>query len=160
MRGSIVKRGKGYSIVYRGPDPRTGKSRQVWKGGYSTKREAEAALKEIVGTIDAGTYTRPSRQTLGEFITDEWLPSLDAQVAGGSLKPTTVEFYRRLATRHVVPTIGGTLLTVQTAPQLNKLYRELLARGGPGNRSLSPTTVHGVHVTISRALGTRCAGAS
>jgi len=99
MRGSIVKRGTGYSIVYRAPDPATGKVKQTWKGGYATKRQAEAALKEIVAEVDAGTYVRPSRQTIREYMEKDWLPSLDAAVAGGSpsirpLRPSTATWRR------------------------------------------------------------------
>jgi len=152
VRGSIVKRGSSYSIVYRAPDPATGVSKQTWKGGFQTKRAAEAALKEIVSAVDAGSYTRPSKQTLGQYLTDDWLPSLDAAVAGGALKATAANFYRNLANAYVAPRIGGTLLTRLDPPALNKLYGDLLANGKRGGKPLSTTSVHGVHVTISRAL--------
>jgi integrase len=152
MRGSIVKRGAGYSIVYRAPDPATGRSKQVWKGGYATKREAETALKEVVAAVDAGTYARPTKQTVSQYLIEDWLPSLDAAVKGGSLKATTAAFYRNLATAYVSPRIGGVLLTRLDAPTLNKLYGDLLVNGKRGGKPLSTTTIHGVHVTISRAL--------
>lgn len=69
------------------------------------------------------------------------------------MKATTARFYRDLAIHHLVPKIGGTLLAALTAPQLNRLYGDLLVAGGPGGRPLSPTAVHAVHMTISRALG-------
>jgi integrase len=152
VRGSIVKRGAGYSIVYRAPDPATGRTKQVWKAGYRTWREAEAALKEVVSQVDAGAYARPTKQTLGQYLQDDWIPSLDASVIGGSLKASTAFFYRNLATSYVVPRIGGVMLNRLDAPLLNKLYGDLLARGGRNGRSLSTTTVHGVHLTLSRAL--------
>ncbi len=100
-----------------------------------------------LGAIDAGTYVRPVRQALSEFYWKDWKPSLVAEVAGGSLKPATAEFYRHLLEAHVLPTLGGTLLHVLDAPALNRLYGELLAKG------LSTTSVHSVHVSVGKVLG-------
>ena len=45
MRGSVVKRGNGYSVVVElDRDPITNKRRQKWHSGYRTKREAERAM--------------------------------------------------------------------------------------------------------------------
>jgi integrase len=42
MRGSVVRRGDGYSVVVElERDPITGHRRQKWQSGYKTKREAE-----------------------------------------------------------------------------------------------------------------------
>ena len=37
-----------------------------------TKREAEKILREIVSSLDNGTYIDPSKMTVGDFIS-EWL---------------------------------------------------------------------------------------
>jgi len=164
MRGSVVKRGDGrYSIVYRAPDPATGKIKQVWKGGFRTKKDAEDALKDVVRSIDEGAYVRPSKQTFGEYLEDDWLPSLTAAVVGGGLKPTTEDFYRRLVRAYVIPRLGGTLPTRLTPEMLERFYGELLVNGRVKGRAknvteegakkgLSPTTVHSVHVAVGRAL--------
>ncbi|HEX6578675.1 MAG TPA: Arm DNA-binding domain-containing protein [Jiangellaceae bacterium] len=55
MRGSVVKRGNGYSVVVElDRDPATGKRRQKWHSGYRTRRDAERALSEIVAALHAG----------------------------------------------------------------------------------------------------------
>ena len=65
MRGSIIRRGKSYSVVVDlGRDPETGKRRQKWHSGYRTKREAEAALADLVGSVNRGTYVAPSKQSV------------------------------------------------------------------------------------------------
>ena len=63
MRGSIIRRGTGYSVVIElGRDPHTGRRRQKWHSGYRTKREAEAALAELIASVNqAPTSTRPAR---------------------------------------------------------------------------------------------------
>jgi integrase len=154
MRGSVVKRGeRRYSIVWRAPDPATGKVRQMWRSGFSTRAAAEQTLKDTVSAIDAGTYVPPTKSTLGQFVRDKWLPSIEAEVVGGSLKPTTAAFYRNLVTAHVIPKIGGIPLARLDAPRLNAFYGELLREGRTdGKGGLSRTTVHSIHVVISRAL--------
>ncbi len=55
---------------------------------------------------------------------------------------------------HVIPRLGGLPLKAIDAPALNACYRELLACGKVnGEGGLSPTTVHSIHVAISKALG-------
>ena len=156
MRGSIVKRGAGWSIVYRAPDPETGKTKQVWKGGFALKRDAELALKEIVGRVDSGTYTKPVKMTVHQWAVDHWLPSLAARVTAGKLRPTTVAQYRTLTTVHVLNPeygIGGRLLQGLSSADLDQLYGRLLSAGRrDGKGGLSGTTVHAVHVTISKML--------
>jgi hypothetical protein len=56
VRGSIIRRGKSYSVVVDlGRDPETGRRRQKWHSGYRTKREAEVALADLVGSVNRGT---------------------------------------------------------------------------------------------------------
>jgi integrase len=154
MRGSIHKRGNTYSIVYRATDPTTGKTKQVWRGGFTTKKAAEDELKKVINSIDQGVYVAPTKQTFGEFLKDDWLPSLDNLVAGGKLKPTTAAFYRNLTNSHVIPRLGGVSLKALDAPALNACYRDLLKSGKVnGDGGLSLTTVHSIHVAISKALG-------
>jgi integrase len=149
VRGSVVKRGQGrYSIVYRAPDPATGVVKQVWRGGFASKRSAETALKAIVATVDDGSYTKPTKLTLAAFLSEQWFPSIAATVA-----PTTLSMYRTYADAHIIPTIGGTQLRALAPPQLNALYAALLDHGRrDGKGGLSPRSVRLVHVVLHRAL--------
>lgn len=157
MRGSIVKRGSTWSIVYRAIDPETGRPKQTWRGGFRTKKDAERALHEIVGQIDSGTYTKPVRQTVHQYLRDDWLPFIAEQVAAGNLRPTTADQYR-WATVHLLDPehgIGGVRLQALTPERLDKLYGHLLTNGrrhGNATTGLSRTTVAHVHVAIGRAL--------
>src|SRR5829696_10220142 len=102
MRGSVVKRGNGYSVVVElDRDPTTGKRRQKWHSGFRTKRDAERALSEIVGAVHSGTYVEPSKQTLGEFVED-WLDGIEPTV-----RAATYHSYGRNLRLHVVPRLGS-----------------------------------------------------
>jgi len=154
MRGSVVKRGAGYSIVYRAPDPATGRAKQVWRGGFATKREAERELTAVGTSLDAGTYVRSEKVTLRTFLERDWLPSIDNLVTNGTMKPSMASNYRSHVERHIVPRIGGVRLEAVTTPALNRLYADLLAGGRiDGKGGLSRSSVRLVHVTMSRALG-------
>ena len=60
MRGHVRKRGTTWSYVIDvGRDPATRKRRQQWKGGFRTRKAAEAALAEAVGAVNAGTHVAP-----------------------------------------------------------------------------------------------------
>jgi integrase len=149
MRGSVVKRGDGYSVVVElDRDPITAKRRQKWHSGYRTKREAERALTELLAAVDKGTYVPKSRQTLRDFI-EEWLAAIASTV-----RPSTHYSYSRNLRLHVVPRIGSAPLVAVDAGTLNTLYAVLLANGRKdyAGGGLSPRTVRYIHTIIHRAL--------
>src|SRR5687767_12007246 len=102
MRGSVVKRGDGYTVVVElDRDPITGKRRQKWHSGYRTKREAERALSEIVASVHSGTYVEPTKQTLTDFVPD-WLIAIKP-----TIRPSTHHSYARNLRLHVLPQLGS-----------------------------------------------------
>lgn len=136
-----------YVVVNLGRDT-SGKRRQKWHGGFGTRREAEVARAKIVGELHAGTYSEPSRSTLSEWVTAQWLPTVRSQ-----LKPSTFDSYRRNLELHVLPRIGGRRLHELTPPMLNTLYLELLESGRvDGEGGLSPKTVRYIHTIVHKSL--------
>ena len=74
-----------------------------------------------------------------------------------TLRPSTLEHYRKDLANHVTPYLGTKLLTQVTAMDLRKLYDTLKRNGRvkphPGqSRGLSSNTVHGIHTTLHHAL--------
>lgn len=149
MRGSIRKRGSTWSIVYLEPlDPKTGKRRQRWKGGFKTRAEATCALDDIVSRQRNGTYITPSNVTVAEFLTEEWLPAIAA-----SVRPSTRLSYAGNVRLHVIPSIGSMTLQALQPSRVNRLYAQLLAPTDKGGKGLSPKTVRNVHAVLRKALG-------
>ena len=149
MRGSVVKRGDGYSVVVElDRDPMTGKRRQKWHSGYRTKRDAERALGEVVAALHAGTYVEPSKQTVAEFVAD-WLAAI-----APTIRPATHYSYARNLRLHVLPRLGSVHLRRLDAGMLNGLYAVLLAEGkqSTGGGGLAPRSVRYVHTIVHRAL--------
>ena len=148
MRGHVRRRGtKWVAVVSLGHDE-SGRRKQQWFSGFTTKKAATEKLTEVLGSLQGGNYVEPSKRNLGGFLIKEWLPSIAA-----SVRPSTWTAYRMLCETHIIPALGTVPLQRLSAAMLNKLYADLLADGRRnGKGGLSPRTVQYVHVTAHKAL--------
>jgi integrase len=132
-------------VIDLAPDPASGKRRQRWKGGFRTRKEAEAALRSFAVAADEGRVVERSKRTVAEYL-GEWLVALRPRV-----RPTTLASYE-VAVGRVVREIGQVPLQALTPLQVETLYADLSARGGRGGRALSPKTVRNCHIVLRKAL--------
>lgn len=140
MRGHIRKRGKTWTVIYdenRGDDKR----RQRSKGGFATRREAQAFLSDTLSRLGDGSYAQPSKTTLGAYLTGEWLPAVE-----GTLRPLSATTYEQVIRLRIIPSIGHLRLQALSGGHLNGLYRELDHAG------LSVSTCRITHAVLHRAL--------
>lgn len=143
MRGSTRKRGSTWTALWSVEDPTTGARRQRSKGGFRTQKDAQRHLAGVVVAVADATYVEPSKQPLGRFLADEWLPAI-----AGTVRPLTRQRYERIASLYVARRdIGGVPLRGLTAGHLNGLYAQLEAEG------LSIATRRLTHAVLRRALG-------
>jgi integrase len=156
-RGSIQYKADQPYLVVSLRDPATGKRRWKWHkipssrpGKAPSKADIARFRTKVYAELDKGDYIESSRLTVSSFIEGHWLPSLEALVRGGNRKASSMAHYKRIVNIYVAPTIGEVPLRAVDAPKLNRLYGELLDHGGKGGRALSRTTVHHVHVAISK----------
>ena len=148
MKGSVIKRGESWSVVLDLGRDGTGKRLRKWHSGYPTKKDAEAARIELLGSVARGSYVPPSKVTLGAFLIDEWLPAKRS-----TIKPTTLASYEMHVRKHIDPRIGGIPMLSLGAVQLNAFYGDLLEDGlRSGAGGLSPTTVRRIHATLHKAM--------
>lgn len=161
MRGAVERRGKSWRIrIDAGPDPVSGRRRQITRTVPGTKREAQNTLAQLLVEMGQGRHQGTGVVTLSDLCRD-WFAQ-----AGPSLQPNTrTEFagilHRYLGARsEVAPEhdvlrtgIGSTSLGKLRAWDLDRLYGQLLAGGGRGGRPLSPATVRKVHTVLRLALG-------
>jgi integrase len=135
-------------VVDIGDDPVTRKRRRRRGGGFATRREAEAALREVLAKRDRGQLVKPTTITVREFLVDQWLPAMRM-----SIGPTTLEGYRGNIERYIVPRVGDLQLRALTPPRINQLYADVRENGRViGTGPLALKTVREVHVTLHRAL--------
>ena len=124
------------------------KRRQQAKSGFATKAEANAALTDVQAAVARGIHVEPSKLTVADFLTNEWLPAIDA-----TIRPTTFRSYQLHVDLHINPRLGTHRLQQLTGASLNAFYSTLLTEGrliGPGG--LAPATVRRIHATAHRAF--------
>ena len=114
MRGHIVKRSKdSYSIkVSLGKDA-TGQYKYQWVTVKGTKKDAEKRLAELLHQLDKGTFIKPGKLTVGEYLA-KWLKDY----AELNCSPKTVESYQQLINSHLITEIGNIKLVELEARHL------------------------------------------
>lgn len=158
MTGSVTQRGDSFLLKWE--LPRSPEAPNKRRYGYKsvkvkTKKEARAILREILTSVDTGTYVAPQKMTVGAWA-DEWLKSY----AAPAVSQKTLERYRELLTLHVSRHIGGIEIQKLTAPLIQGLYAKLRAVGkGPRHNvpgedasGLSERTILHVHRVFSQCL--------
>ena len=127
-----------------GRDPGTGK--QLQKSVYGkTQKEVRQRLQQITTAIDDGTYTEPSKLTVGQ-----WLDLWHRDYLGG-VKQATVAHYGSHIETHLKPALGAIRLTDLRPHQIQALYNRLLK--SPDNPDgLSAKSIKNLHGVLHRAL--------
>lgn len=141
-RGSVTRRSDGWCIrLDVGVDPETGKRRQVSRQGFRTKREAQAALNDLL--LERELVRRPDVSvfgpTVGEYL-EQWLAR-----ARISVRESTWAAYRN-AVGHLVDGLGGGSLRLLSPLEIERFEQQLLSSGR------SAKTVANVHAVLHRAL--------
>lgn len=150
MRGRIFSRFKGsYSIVVSlGKDPATGKYKQHFESIKGTRKDAEKRLAELLHQLDTGTFMKPGKTTVADFL-EAWLKDY----CKVNLAPHTTQTYEFFVRRHIVPSLGQIPLTQLKPEHLQRLYSEKLSGGRrDGKAGLGARSVRYIHTTIHRAL--------
>ncbi len=147
MRGRVFRRdGKKWAFtVDVGVDPSTGRRRQQMKSGFATRKEAEQSLREMLQSVERGSYVARSSMTVSGFL-DEWLVTVKPR-----LRETTWYSYS-VAVKRMAKEIGAVKLQAITPLEIEKVYAKLLVSGGQHGQPLAPKTVRNCHIVMHRAL--------
>lgn len=120
------------------------------KSGFTTKREAQAALDELKKKLAEGRKARTTALTLSTYA-DTWFSGL-------RLATTTMQGYQKIIRNHISPVLGDYELEALTPTLINAHYTELL-RNGQRNKAgelvgkpLSPNSVNKVHTVLAAIL--------
>jgi integrase len=152
MSGHIRRRGKqSWRLKYeRGVDPVTGQRQTAYVTFRGTKREAQAELVRLVGSVHRGEHVDASKLTVAEYF-DKWATGWAATQVG----PKTRERYIELLTLHVRPYLGALPLQKLQPVNLTELYGRLL-QGQADRPGLSARTIGHVHRVLHKALVVAC----
>lgn len=148
MKGHLKERSPGHwAIVIDVPDPATGKRRRKWHSFAGGKREAQVECARLISEIKGGIYLEPHKTTLAKFL-ERWLEHETPNVS-----PKTLERYKELATKTIVPLIGDVIISKLKAERIDGAMAKALQSGRrDGNGGLSPRTVHHMRRVLVKAL--------
>ncbi|SDG07651.1 Site-specific recombinase XerD [Blastococcus aurantiacus] len=123
-----------------------GSKRAVLRRGFTTRKEAAAALRMEIRRSEVGEWVEPSKQRLGAYLA-EW-------IEGQRLSPSTLASYRKNIRLHIDPYLGAHPVARLTAPAVDAWMRQLEAAGrADGQGGLSARTVRYVYTILRSALG-------
>lgn len=133
-----------------------GNRRTHTKGGYRTRKLAQAALTDALAAYGKGDdrpVMRADATPVGDYLV-EWLaglPRADENGRGGR-RASTVDGYRAVIDRWLRPHIGRVPLRDLTARDLTDLYSTLRASGARGGRPLGSRSVQLAATVLRMAL--------
>jgi hypothetical protein len=154
MKGFIRQRGKNrwQIAIYQGRQ--NGRDCYTWHSVKGGSKDAERERRRLLSALDDGSFVEPSRLSLGDYLAKRWLPYAETQL--GSTK--TLERYREIVEKHLVPTLGDTRLTKLNPLEISDYYASALKAGRrDGNGGLSAQTVTHHHPQpVRRGEASRC----
>ena len=141
MRGTVIQRGKGWSICYYIGKDEHGKWLQKWESGFPTKKEAQRVLRTRIDMIENSFSNNLSRSTVAGYL-NYWLKVY----CEPRLAPNTINGYRTNIEKHIIPYIGIIPLLKLQPKDIQTLYLTLQGKG------LSSTSIRYVHNNLHKAL--------
>ena len=140
--------------IRRRREPRDRPPHHPVQDGAGAKRDAQRELRAILTGIDGGTYTDPSKMTLAAMA-QQWLDEAQHNVAR-----KTLERYREIVERHLVPALGAIPLGKLQPVHIQAYYTQALATGrrdGTGGLSAQTVVHHDrvLNVALKRARALR-----
>jgi integrase len=120
--------------------------RRETKGGFATRREAQAAMSKIAVSVEERTHVMSSRLTLRDYLLKEWLPAIEHTV-----RSTTYRSYVAHVECHILPYLGSLPLQRLSGAQINTLYAKLAQSGKRNGKGLSTPSIRHVHAVLHRA---------
>lgn len=147
VKNGIVFTGRSWSYVLRVPDPNTGKTKPQWIGGFESEKSAKLARDKARVSLSNSSYVSPNKLTLAEYLT-AWINEVHAN----QLKATTLERYKRVIDRYLIPELGAIKLQDLRPSHVQALYSTLLTRSTVTGNPLSPQTVTLIGAVLKKAI--------
>jgi integrase len=147
VKNGVAFTGRNWSYVLRVPDLATGKTKPQWVGGFDSEKSAKLARDKARVSLSSSTYISPSKATVGEYLST-WINDVHAS----QLKVTTLERYKQVINKHLIPELGTIKLQDLRASHVQALYTNLLTRPTATGEPLSPRTVELIGTVLKIAI--------
>ncbi|MFF1289426.1 tyrosine recombinase XerC [Bacillus thuringiensis] len=119
-----------------------GKPRQFKKKEFKTKQEAHKAMLELEQSLTLGTCIQPNKLLYKEYLLERFLEDKMTKV-----KKQTLNTYRWIVEKHIIPAIGDVELTKLNPMIIQGLYNKLTKE-----KVLSDENIQKVHTLINDSL--------
>lgn len=129
---------------------RDGSRSRVSRGGFDTRRKAEAALRESMTAADRGLRVTDARTTVGDYLAG-WLDRRARVTGTKALRATTLADYRQGVAR-ITAQVGHVPLGDLDAYRLDDAYAAMAEGGSRDGGPLAPKTVAKAHGVLRMAL--------
>lgn len=144
MKGSYYKRGKTWSFMIDiGKDPKTGERNQLGRGGFKTKKDAQAAAAEILAEVNRGTYVKETKMTFEE-LSEQWLKHYSKH--GKPKKDGTIRV-RSNERDNLLTCFAKVIASEITPDDYQAALNSLKEHGGVKKKGLGENTLSGIHST-------------
>lgn len=150
MRGNVTRRGRSSWRIKLdvGPDD-AGRRQTRYITVRGKKTDAERELAKLVGAVHDGTFTEPSKATVGKFVKER----IDQWEAAGTISARTAVRYRQLLKHQIAPHLGQKLLQKLQLLDIEAWHAALRQRGRVGGGcGVAPRTVGHAHKMLNKAL--------
>ena len=149
MQGSVRRRSKGsWEVCLDVGTDATGKRIRHFESVKGTKKAAQQRLAELLISIEQGSYVKPKRISLGEWL-NEWLNGY----VKTNCSPRTLDSYRSILERHLIPNLGMIPLSQVQPQHIQQYYARALSDGRTDEKgALSSRSVLHIHRVLFQAL--------
>jgi len=143
-RGSVIKRGKTYSIKYYvGGRPR-------WERIGESATEAKKVLSRRLADVDQGLVAFERAGLFSDFV-ERWRRDY---LASAQLKPSTLSAYASVIDRHIVPYFGSLKLDRITPATVQRFVAEKITELSARGRQFHPKSLQNCVRVLSKIFNT------
>ncbi|MGM0836766.1 MAG: tyrosine-type recombinase/integrase [Bacillota bacterium] len=135
------KTGKWYFRLDVGSDPKSGKRKQKYRGGFSTKKAAQEELTLIQSKVVDGSYFEPSIEEFDVFF-NRWFERTYRR----NVEVTTAESRRTVADKHILTYFKQMRLSNIDTLAIDEFYEAKVEEG------LSPAYIKIMHSILNQAF--------
>ena len=147
VKDGISFTGKSWSYVLRIPDPKTGKTKPKWVGGFENQESALLARDEARVALRRHTYVSPTSLTVGQYLTT-WIHEVHKQ----QLKDSSFASYEKIIRNYIVPGLGSLKLHELKPSDIQKFYSRTIENPGVSGKTLTPRTAQFAGAILKKAL--------
>lgn len=129
------------SFYYRNNQGRRRRIEATASTKAAARRSALASLERALSSAGVGAY---SQRTTFREVAEHWFQQMQEMVAGGRRSPATVEQYRHMLDRHILPEIGGLRLHELTVARMDHFIHEKRRMTGYATAKLCRSVASGI----------------